>query len=90
MANTYVEMFLEKTLFWLACRHHILELILSAAVKWVQLLVQMTHYFLKFREYFNGLSDSYMESIAQAAKKIKIITKKMITHESFIILRVPS
>lgn len=71
-----LEMFLEKPLFWFACQYHILEFILSAAIRCKLGLTSGPNdpFFSKFRECFNGLNESDMKSIVQkAAEKIRII-----------------
>ena len=69
-------MFLEKTLFWFACQHHILELIFSAAVRCElgPTFALSDHFFSKFGDCFNSFNDSDLESLVQkAAEKIKIL-----------------
>ena len=66
-------------MFWFAFQHHILELILSAAIKCKlsPTFRQNDSFFSKFRDCFNGLSKNNMESIIEkAAEKIRTIAPK--------------
>ena len=78
-ANIHLEMLLEKPLFWFASQHHILELVLSAAIKCKlgQTSGPNDPFSSIFQGCFNGLSRNNMESIIEkAAETIRIIAPK--------------
>ena len=58
-ANVCLQVYLNKPLLWLACLHHILEIIMGAAIalKLGPTSGPREKYFTKFEKYFNNLTE---------------------------------